>query len=305
MSLGTNHTTTQRAGVFIPELWSDDVIASYKMNLVLANLVTKINHKGKRGDAIHIPIPTRGKAHRKISEQQVTLNASTDTEKILNIDQHFEYSKVIEDIVDVQALPSMRRFYTNDAGYSLAVQVDTHLHETAAGLRGAANYGAAVTGDGSTVWDETGGGNGSELTDAGIRRLMRDLDDLDTPFDDRVFVVPPVEKERLLGIDRFVLWSNVGESGQGNSIRNGRIGDLYGTPVYVSTNCATVEGDDGTPYRAALYFHKEALVFIEQMSVRSQTQYKQEYLGDLFTSDTIYGVGTLREDSGVAFIIPA
>jgi hypothetical protein len=41
------------------------------------------------------------------------------------------------------------------------------------------------------------------------------------------------------------------------------------------------------------------------MSVRSQTQYKQEYLGDLFTADTIYGVGELRDDAGLAFVVPA
>ena len=51
--------------------------------------------------------------------------------------------------------------------------------------------------------------------------------------------------------------------------------------------------------------HKDALALVEQMGVRSQTQYKQEYLGDLFTSDTIYGVGEMRNDAGVAFAVPA
>jgi len=50
--------------------------------------------------------------------------------------------------------------------------------------------------------------------------------------------------------------------------------------------------------------HKDALVLAEQVGVRSQTQYKQEYLGDLFTSDTIYGVAELRDDAGVAFVVP-
>jgi len=51
-------------------------------------------------------------------------------------------------------------------------------------------------------------------------------------------------------------------------------------------------------------FHKDALALAEQVGVRSQTQYKQEFLGDLFTSDTIYGVGTLRHTAGVAFVVP-
>ena len=44
MALGTNQQTTTTAANFIPELWSDEVIAGYKANLVLGNIVTNINH---------------------------------------------------------------------------------------------------------------------------------------------------------------------------------------------------------------------------------------------------------------------
>ncbi len=57
--------------------------------------------------------------------------------------------------------------------------------------------------------------------------------------------------------------------------------------------------------RACLLFQKEAFVFIEQLRPRVQTQYKQEWLGDLFTADTIYGSGVLRPEAGVAIIVPA
>jgi len=50
--------------------------------------------------------------------------------------------------------------------------------------------------------------------------------------------------------------------------------------------------------------HKDALVLAEQAGVRSQTQYQQQYLGDLFTADTIYGVKELRDDAGVSFLVP-
>ncbi len=43
----------------------------------------------------------------------------------------------------------------------------------------------------------------------------------------------------------------------------------------------------------------------EQMGVRSQSQYKQEYLADLFTADTIYGTGELRNDAGVKIAVPS
>ena len=51
--------------------------------------------------------------------------------------------------------------------------------------------------------------------------------------------------------------------------------------------------------------HKDAFALAEQVGVRSQTQYQQQYLGDLFTSDTIYGVGELRNNAGVAYVVPA
>ena len=37
----------------------------------------------------------------------------------------------------------------------------------------------------------------------------------------------------------------------------------------------------------------------EQMGVRTQTQYKQEYLADLMTADTLYGEDVYREENGV------
>jgi prophage maintenance system killer protein len=40
--------------------------------------------------------------------------------------------------------------------------------------------------------------------------------------------------------------------------------------------------------------HKDSMVLVEQVALRSQVQYKQEYLATLFTSDTLYGVQILR-----------
>ena len=40
---------TRSNSAFIPELWEDEIIASYKSNLVLAPLVVVMNHNGKKG----------------------------------------------------------------------------------------------------------------------------------------------------------------------------------------------------------------------------------------------------------------
>jgi len=109
---------TTAAATFIPELWSDEIVAAYKKNLVLANLVNKMSMVGKKGDTLHIPKPTRGTATAKAANTAVTIQADTESEVQISIDKHFEYSRFIEDIVGVQALDSMRRFYTDDAGYA-------------------------------------------------------------------------------------------------------------------------------------------------------------------------------------------
>ena len=128
MAYPTPAVTTTTAAVFIPEIWSDEVIAAYKKNLVAANVFKKMSFKGKKGDVIHIPKPTRGSASVKAASTAVTLIAATETEVQVPINLHYEYSRFIEDIVEVQALSSLRRFYTDDAGYALAKQVDTNLN---------------------------------------------------------------------------------------------------------------------------------------------------------------------------------
>ena len=296
----TNSVTVTSAGTFVPEIWSDEIVASYKKNLVLANLVMKMNFRGKKGDVIHIPAPTRGSASLKVATDAVTLIAASNTEVQVAIDKHYEYSRLIEDIAEVQALNSMRQFYTADAGYALARQVDTNLVQLGRAFNGAtvgtddyatsaASTKAFIGSNGTTAYNSTSS-NAAALTDAAIRRTIQRLDDNDTPMDGRFFVIPPSSRNTLMGLARYTEQAFVGD---GNAIRNGEIGNLYGIPVFVSSNADTGAGTSGTD-RICLMGHKDSMVLVEQVAVRSQTQYKQEYLGTLFTADTLYGVKAMR-----------
>lgn len=318
MALGTNNTTVTTAANYIPEVWSLEVIAAYKANNVMRNRVTLFNHNKKKGDTINVPKFTRSLAVAKAAGSQVTLAAPTHGVVQISLNKHFEHSKLLEDIVAIQAMDTLRQAYTDDAGYALSRQVDFDLHVLGTGFQGGTldatpgtpdantltyGTGAVIGSDGSTAWSATGAGNGAHLTDAGIRRILRNMDDDNLPMSDRTIVVPPVEKEILLGIPRF---TEQAFQGSGAPISNGKLGDIYGVPVFVSTNCGnTTNTSTTTAYRACLFFHKSAIALAEQMSVRTQTQYKQEYLADLFTADMIYGVAELRDDGGYAVIVPA
>jgi N4-gp56 family major capsid protein len=313
MALGSNHVTNTTGATFIPELWSDEIVAAYKSNLVLANLVNKMPMSGKKGDTLHIPKPTRGSASAKGAEAQVTLIAATESEVQVSVNKHYEYSRLIEDITDVQALASMRKFYTDDAGYALAKQVDDDLFALGKSLG---------DGDGSD-WTHSNsfyidGANGiaayaedtvaitDVFTDLAFRELIKQLDDNDTPMENRFIVIPPSVRQTIMGIDRY----NSSDFVDGRGVMNGQIGTLYGIDVYVSSNCPVIETAaantaSAVDTKGAIIGHKDAMVLAEQMGVRSQTQYKQEYLSNLFTSDTLYGTSVLRPESALVVAVPA
>ena len=312
MALGSNHVTNTTAATFIPELWSDEIVAAYKKNLVLANLVNKMPMKGKKGDTLHIPKPTRGSASAKAASTQVTLQAATETEVTVTVDKHYEYSRLIEDITEVQALASLRKFYTDDAGYALAKQVDDDLFTLAKSF-GNGNGTSYATNNAFYIDSSSGLSTyaadtvttADVFTDAGFRALIQELDDADVPMDGRFLVVPPSAVNTIRGIDRYVSSDFV----SGQPVVNGKIGTLYGIDIFVSTNCPVVEAAadnsaSSVDTRGAILAHKDAMVLAEQMGVRSQTQYKQEYLANLFTSDMLYGTSVIRPESGLLVAMP-
>jgi len=293
MALGTDHVTNTTAATFIPEIWSDEIVAAYKKSLVMANLVKKMNFKGKKGDTVHIPSPARGVASPKSASTQVNLIAATEGEVVVSINNHFEYSRLIEDITEAQALSSLRQFYTDDAGHALGRQVDTSLIRLGRGARGGNASNTAYSGGiiGSTgVAYTSGSSNAANIADAGIRAAIQLLDDQDVPMDGRFFLIPPSSRNTLMGLARYTEQAFIGN---GDAIRNGEIGQLYGMAVFASSNADTGAGNGGAD-RICLMGHRDSMVLVEQMGIRSQTQYKQEYLGTLFTADTLYGVKALR-----------
>ena len=299
------------AANFIPEIWSDEIRASYESNLVIAPKVKKISMTGKKGDKINIPAPTRGVATEKAAQTQVTIQANTEGTVGVDVNKHYEYSRFIEDIVEVQALSSLRKFYTDDAGYALAKQIDTDLLDLAVNL---GNASGTYVNTASFYNDATGGLTAyaadtvvpaDVFTDEAFRALIQKMDDADVPMDDRCFVVPPSLRNAIMGIDRYQSSDFV----NGGGVQSGKIGELYGIDVMVSTNCPIIEtaaqngAAGGGRIRSAQLLHKDTYVLAEQQGIRSQTQYKQEFLSTLYTADTLYGVKVLRPDAGFSLAV--
>jgi len=297
------------AATFIPEIWSDEVVAAYQKSLVLANLVKKISMSGKKGDTLHIPKPVRGDAHAKAENTAVTVQNATESEVQVTINKHFEYSRLIEDITETQALASLRQFYTGDAGYALAKQVDSSLFELGKSF---GDNGGDYVGTGSWYIDASSGlsayaadtvAAADVFTDEGFRDLIQKMDDADVPMDNRCLVVPPSIRNEIMGLTRYSSSDFV----DGRVVNNGQIGNIYGIDIFVSSNCPVIEAaadnSAGGDVKQAMLFHKDAMVLAEQLGVRSQTQYKQDFLATLYTADTLYGTAVLRPDAAFNLMV--
>ena len=298
------------SAVFIPEIWSDEVVAAYEKNLVLANLVKKMSMQGKKGDTIHIPKPSRGSANAKAENTAVTIQNPSNTEVQVVVNKHFEYSTLIEDITEVQALASLRQFTTSDAGYALAKQVDDDLFslgksfgdgDGSSWATSAAFYNDGTNGTSAYAVDTVAAAD--VFTDAFFRDMVQKLDDADTPMDGRFLAIPPALRNAIMGIDRYVSSDFV----DGRGVNNGKIGNLYGIDIYVTSNCPLIEAaadnSAGGDVRGAILGHKDTMVMAEQQGIRSQAQYKQEFLGTLYTADRLYGTQVLRPETGFVLAV--
>ena len=285
----------QNASSFIPTLWSDEIRAAYEKSLVIAPKVKKLSMTGKKGDAVVIPAPIRGAASVKAENVAVTIQNNLQENVQVAIDKHYEYSRFIEDITETQALSSLRKFYTDDAGYALARQIDTDLMDLGKSLGNGdgtswVNSASYQVADSGGLEAYVAGGVDTAFTDEAFRALIQKMDDADVPMDDRCFVIPPSVRNSIMGLDKYVSsdFTNTGTR------ENGLIGNIYGIDIMVSTNVATPE----TGVRAAQLIHKDTYILAEQQAIRSQTQYKQEFLANLYTADCLYGVKTFRPDAG-------
>lgn len=278
MGLGSSQITVTTASVFRPNIWSQEALRAREKNLVLVPLVKHYDREiASRGQTVEIPNVSNLTANLKVANTQVSLNAPTETKTTVTINQHYECSLLIEDIVDAQAAYDLAQEYTAKAGYALAEKMDSFVAIT---LNGAGTY--------------TIGQYGAVLNDQVILAANRYLDDAKAPQTDRNLVVSPQGKQEMLNIDKYIRYDAIGKSGDQNSIQNGQIGEIYGVKVFMSQNLVVTAA---TPTQNNhLFFHKEALALAVQKDVKFASQRKEEYLGTLYVAQALWGGTTLRTD---------
>lgn len=109
MGLGTNHMTTTTGNVFRPEVWSMEVLRATENALVMAPLVKRYDSLVKdKGDTINIPNLSNLTASSKSASTQVTLQSPTESNTTISINNHYESSFLVEDLLKVQSNYDLR-----------------------------------------------------------------------------------------------------------------------------------------------------------------------------------------------------
>lgn len=269
--------------VFRPNIWSKEVLSFVKSNLVLLPLIKHYDSEVKSaGQTVEIPNVSVIGASLKAQNTVVTLNYNTETKTTITINRHYESSFLVEDLVATQSNYNTRSDYTQAAAYAIAEKVDADI--------------ASVL---TTTWktnSDAYGAYGTALNDTLILAVNRYLSEAKAPRSDRSIVVHPKGEAEMLAIDKYVRYDALGVGGDQNSIKNGKIGRIYGADVFMSQNLVYL--DTATDEYNSLFFHKEAAAIAMQVEPRTQAQYKQEHLGWLVTVDVLYGVTTLRDNFG-------
>lgn len=281
MALGTNQMTTTTGNVFRPNVWAQESLAAREANLVLVPLVKKYDRDVQsKGQTVEIPNVSNLTANAKVANTAVTLNGPTETKTTITINQHWETSVLVEDILDVQSAYDLAGEYTKKCGYAIAEKLD--------------NF---VANDMADNFTESVGTYGTAINYAAVLDAKEELDEAKAPLTERYFVVTPKGHRDLLNVDEFIRYDAMGVGGAGNPIKNGKVGSILGVEVFMSQNLKVTAG---TPVENnSLFFHREAYALAVQQKPKFESQRKTEYLGTLYVSSALWGGKVLRADHGV------
>ena len=286
MPLGTSQQTITTGAVFIPEVWSPEVLRATENALVMAPLVKRFDTLvTQRGDTIHIPNLSNLTATAKSANVQVALQAPTESDTTISLTSWFESSFLVEDMLKTQSNYDLMSEYTSKAGESIARRVDTDL-----------------LGQYTSFTNTDVGVYGTDITDPVVLAAAEALDLANAPMDNRAFVIYPTQKTALAKIDKFVKADYMGQYQSPTVVRTGpnsrfMWGDIYGVPTYYTLQVTTTAGTP-TQYHNIM-FHKEAIALALQQAPRTQSSYVLEYLGNLVVVDVIYGMSTIRTTFGI------
>ena len=268
---------------FIPELWAEPIYKFYKETNRLAGSVDDYSALVKgAGDTVHIPKIALKAAVSKASSTIVDFSTAATAGKVdLTIDKHYVVPELFEDISLVQSSSELVSKYTKMMGEAIARQVESDMWGELDGFQTRVDC------------DEDNSCNAATLA-----TILQNLYQIDIDPNDCSFVMNNVIMADIMnpdsGVSKFFIRQDA--SGEGQGLRTGAVGLMYGMNVFYSA--AIGSGTGSSAINGAVY-RSDACVFAAQQDVRVQAQYDVEYLGTKVVADMIYGCKLIDESGHV------
>lgn len=267
---------------FIPEIWSARIIDHVRSNLVCINVVdtTWKAHLAK-GDKLWIPqlaaLSTAdvNTANRESVNNEATTVTSGETS--VTIETWRESVVMLDDSAKLQTqVPGLLEKIASNAAYALEKSVDVAVNTKFLDLT-----------------DTWAGSDGQTFTDDLFIDLQEGLDEADVPRENRSLVIDPSTIADIYKIDKFVHMDYQKTA----VIPSGKIGQIYGVPVYVTNNLYST----GTTGAYGALLHKEAIALILQDHMSVEKWRVPAAASDAIAVRTLYGVAVVRSTFGAEF----
>tara|TARA_Y100000004_G_scaffold46150_2_gene50657 strand:+ start:155 stop:1018 length:864 start_codon:yes stop_codon:yes gene_type:complete len=270
-------TTTGAA--FIPELWSDPIFKYFEAKLKLRNSVDDFSSLVQAGgDTVNIPKIAMDGTNDKGASSAVTFSISgTEGSVPLAINKHKYLANIFEDIALIQSNADLITKYTQMMGESLARGVEDDIWSELDGFQTQQD----LTADNRIQADD-------------LEAILNNLYSMDIdPNNCSMAINNNILSDMLnpdSGIAKYFIRQDA--SGEGNGLRTGAVGLIYGMDVFYSRSISSSDAD-GTKVGAV--YVPQACAFAAQRDVRVQEQYDVEFLGSKVVADMIYGVKLIDE----------
>jgi hypothetical protein len=212
---------------FQPEVWAANLLQVLNKSLVFAGIGCNRDYEGEiaqYGDTVHIGSISDPTIGTYTKDTDITVQALTDADRTLTIDQSKYFAFEVDDI-DTRQVRNGGGVMTEAArraGFGLADAADQFLVQKM--LVGAASANALGVVDATTatnVYDKL-------VVPAGVA-----LDQQNIPTEGRWLIIDPASYGKLLLDTRFI---KVNESGTSDGLRNGVVGRAGGFMIAKSNN---------------------------------------------------------------------
>ena len=285
-----NGTGAAFSAIYNPKVWAAKGIIAREPVKVLAKMAVSYSDDVKGfGDTINIQTIENLVANTKVDQTTVTLQQPNGFNRQITINQSWESSFLVEDVLAEQAKLRLQEEWTPKAVEIIERTKDKLLAQLV--LNSSSFVGAL----------------GTAISDANVIAAIVALDNAFVPTDGRRFVVTPSARGDIMKIDKYVgivIGASVANGTSSanssvysmNTVKTGDIGTVYGIPVNMTQNLLV----DATGKHNIL-MHESALALAEQIDTEILQNYVPQFLGHLTTGRGLWGQQSLRVDHMVDF----